>query len=126
MTVTGPRREFPRRIKFEILKRATNAAGQIVCEGCGLVLGAKRFDFDHTLPEGLVVDKAAELTAADGKLLGKKCCHDPKTAIDVGRIAKADRQTEMFRGIGKRSSKPMPGTKASGIKRHMDGRVTWR
>jgi hypothetical protein len=87
------RREFSRAVKFEILRRAT-VDGRIQCEGCGLVLKARGFEFDHTIPEALVVDKTKPLTADDGKLLGP-CCHrgaDGKTKADIGQIAKAKRQ----------------------------------
>lgn len=88
------RREFPGRIKAEIVKRAMNDRGFPVCEGCGAVLKPKAYEIDHTIPEALVVDKTKPLTAADGKLLGP-CCHrgeDGKTNADVARIAKAKRQ----------------------------------
>lgn len=88
------RREFPRRIRAEIILRATNDAGVVCCECCGLVLGKKPYEVDHTLPEALVMDKSRKLTAADGKLLGKACCHTPKTGDDIRRIRKADRQRD--------------------------------
>lgn len=88
------RREFPRRVRAEIILRATNAAGLVCCEGCGLVLGKKPYEVDHTLPEALVMDKSRKLTAADGELLGKACCHTPKTGDDIRRIRKADRQRD--------------------------------
>lgn len=105
------RREFPNRIKAQIVLRATDERGRAVCEGCGLVLGKKPYEIDHTIPEALVVDKSRELTAADGKLLGKACCHAPKTKGDVARIAKAVRQSYRDKGIKGPSSfrKPPPG-----------------
>ncbi len=89
----SPRREFPDRIRLQILKRAMDADGRVRCEGCSGVLKAKVWEIDHTIAEALVVDKTKALTADDGKLLGP-CCHrgeDGKTAADVGRIAKAKR-----------------------------------
>jgi hypothetical protein len=100
------RREFPRRIRAEIVLRATSAEGLIVCEGCGLVLGKKPYQVDHTLPEALVMDKSRKLTAADGKLLGQECCHAPKTAEDIRRVRKADRQRD--RDTGAIARKPWP------------------
>lgn len=108
------RREFPRKIKAQIVARAMNADGRIVCEGCGFVLGKKLYHIDHTIPEGLLADKSRPLTADDGKLLGWDCCHKPKTAIDVGQIRKSDRQRDKI-GLGikkpSRFPKPPPGTK---------------
>ena len=88
------RREFPDRIKLAILKRAMDDDGRVRCEGCGGVLKAKQYEFDHRIAEALIVDKTKALTADDGQLLGP-CCHrgeDGKTAKDVGMIAKAKRQ----------------------------------
>lgn len=108
------RREFPNRIKVAILKRAMDTDGRVRCEGCGAVLKAKQYEFDHTIPEALVVDKSRELTADDGKLLGP-CCHrgeNGKTNADVARIAKAKRQ-ERKHLLRKPSTwrKPPPGFK---------------
>ena len=96
------RREFPKRIKAEIVHRAMNKDGRIVCEGCGLVLGAKLYEIDHVIAEALIADKSAALTAKDGQLLGMECCHRAeggKTAQDVTRIAKAVRQSNRHLGI---------------------------
>ncbi len=109
------RREFSRPVKFEILRRAT-IDGKITCEGCGLVLGAKRFDIDHTIPDALFLDKSRVLTAADGKLLGKDCCHAPKTAEDVRAIAKVKRVEGRHRGIDK----------AAGFRRPPGSRYDWK
>lgn len=86
-----------------------NASGQIACEGCGLVLGRKPYEIDHTIPEALVVDKTKPLTIEEGKLLGKACCHrGGKTAKDVGDIARAVRREAKHIGIKKRRGWPLP------------------
>ncbi len=102
------RREFSKPLRFEIIRRASNEKGQIVCEGCGLILGSKPHEIDHTIPEAMVADKTKPLTAADGRLLGLMCCHRPKTAVDVGNIAKVKRLELRRLGIKKRSSFPKP------------------
>jgi hypothetical protein len=82
------RREFSKRQKAEIVHRAMNAAGRIACEGCGFVLGHRPYEIDHTI--------------AEGKLLGKECCHrGGKTAKDVGDIARAVRREAKHNGIRK-------------------------
>ena len=54
-------------------------------------------------------------------------CHKVKTREDVGRICKADRQKARHLGISKtRKGKPLPGTKASGLRKRMDGTVERR
>ena len=81
------RTEFTKPIKAEMFRRAT-VDGTTYCEGCGLAL--KKWDFDHTIADALILDKKRKLTADDGKLLGT-CCHAPKTKQDVKKIAKAKR-----------------------------------
>jgi hypothetical protein len=124
------RREFSRRLVAAILLRATNDDGELCCEGCGIVLGFKPYEIDHILPEALVMDKSAPLTAADGQLLGVACCHRGganKTKTDIQRIRKADRQRDRHRGA-LRSRNPMRGSKAHPLqeKRLFNGKVEKR
>lgn len=91
------RREFTRNQREQIVCRAMNAAGEICCEKCGLVLGGKPHEIDHVIPEALrpEADKRQPLTIAEGQLLGRECCHrgpDGKTNADVKAIAKGKRQ----------------------------------
>lgn len=101
-----PRREFPDKVIGQIVHRALNGRGMPVCEKCGLVLGKKKYEIDHRIPEALIVDKTKPLTAADGWLLGKDCCHDPKTAIDKGVIAKAKRRERNSLGLPRKRGWP--------------------
>lgn len=108
------RREFTPTVYAQIVHRAINEDGQIVCEGCGLVLGKKPYHIDHTKPDGLEVDKSRRLTAEDGKLLGVACCHAPKTRQDVADIARAKRREAKSLGFEKSRStfrKPPAGTR---------------
>lgn len=98
-----PRREFTTDVYAQIVHRATNKQGHVVCEGCGLVLGKRRYHVDHTIADALVVQKR-KLTAADGKLLGVECCHAPKTAADVASIAEAKRREARDLGVKRASS----------------------
>ena len=96
------RREFSRAQKAQMLKRASDEKGRIFCEGCGLNITGKVVEFDHTIPEALIVDKTKPLTIDDGKALGRDCCHrapSGKTAQDVATIAKAKRQEAGHLGI---------------------------
>lgn len=89
------RREFSRAQKAQMLKRASDAKGIIHCEGCHLNITGKAVEFDHTIPEAMVIDKTKPLTIEDGKALGKYCCHRApggKTAQDLADIAKAKRR----------------------------------
>ncbi|MBG6211729.1 hypothetical protein IWQ49_006420 [Labrenzia sp. EL_126] len=121
------RREFTRNQKEQIIERSRRN-GQICCERCELVLGHKPFEIDHIIPEALrpEADKQKSLTIAEGQLLGKACCHrgeDGKTNKDVKQIAKGKRQYNGHNGIKKRKGRPLPGTRASGIRKRMDGSV---
>jgi hypothetical protein len=101
------RREFTKAQKAEMLRRASDPQSRIKCEGCGIDVTGKDIEFDHTIAEALILDKTRPLTADDGKLLGKGCCHrgpDGKTARDVAAIAEAKRR-EAARG-GFASSRP--------------------
>jgi hypothetical protein len=120
------RREFPRSVKAAIVKRAMDEKGRIRCEGCYGVV--RRFEIDHVIAEALVVDKTKPLTAKDGQLLGY-CCHrgeGGKTAHDVKAIAKSKRCGAKHYGYQTKTSRPIPGSKASGIRKRMNGTVEWR
>jgi hypothetical protein len=118
------RREFSNRVKAQIVLRAMNERGQIVCEGCGLVLGKRPYHVDHTVPDALSIDKSRPLTADDGKLLGVECCHKPKTVDDVRRIAKSVRQANAHLRI--RSPSRMAGNRNSKWKRKIGGGAVLR
>lgn len=101
-----PRREFTRRQRAEIILRAT-VDGILCCEGCGLVLGKKAFEIDHTCPEALA-DQSKPLTIEDGKLLGKACCHrNGKTQDDQRQIAKMKRQRDRNSGAMPKTRNPI-------------------
>lgn len=100
------RREFTRNDKAAMLRRATKG-NEVWCEGCGLNLTGKAFDYDHIIAENLIVDKTKKLTPEDGQLLGKACCHDPKTKIDTKIAAKAKRAEAKHHGFEKKSKNPI-------------------
>lgn len=112
------RRNFTRNQKEQIAERSKNAAGEICCEGCGLVLSGKPHEIDHIIPEGLrsEEDKKKPITIAEGQLLGKACCHrgkDGKTNKDVKQIAKAKRQNAKHLGI----TRPKQSIRSAGFPR---------
>lgn len=102
------RREFTPAVYAQIVLRATNADGLVQCEGCGLVLGKRPYHVDHTIADGLQVDKRRKLTAEEGRVLGAECCHPPKTKDDVAKIAKAKRREAKHLGIARPKQK-IPG-----------------
>lgn len=98
----GGRREFTRSQKVAMLKRAMDARGCIRCEGCGLNVSGKVVEFDHVIPEALILNKEQELSIEDGRVLGRDCCHrapGTKTARDLAAIAEAKRREARHLGI---------------------------
>lgn len=96
------RREFSRAQKVALIKRAMNGSGWIICEGCGLNITGKAIEFDHMIPEAMILDKSIALSLADGLVLGRDCCHrrpGGKTATDLADIAEAKRREAKHLGI---------------------------
>lgn len=77
------RLEFPRKIKA-----AAFARSQGKCEACGMPFKAGA-EYDHVLPAAL----GGEPTLANCRAICTDC-HKAKTADDVNRIRKADRQRD--------------------------------
>ena len=125
------RREFGARIKAAALKRCMDSNGVPRCEGikhevgpvhCNIILRAGDTFYDHDTPDGL----GGEPTLENCKVL---CgvCHDIKThEHDNPRMTKADNQRKAHFGIKARKGRPLPGTKASGVKKKFDGSVERR
>lgn len=90
-----PRIEFSRKVRRRIIERA-----QGKCEKCGAVLKPGAGEIDHILAAEL----GGEATPANGRLLCK-VCHLAKTADDVRRIRKADRQRDKHIGAMKPSAR---------------------
>lgn len=113
------RREFPARVRALAAKRSN---GFCEGEGCGVELRVGGYHYDHDVPDGL----GGEPTLENCRVLCRPC-HDEKTRReDVPRIAKADAQrNHIVLGI-KRQSRPIAGSRASGLKKKFDGTVERR
>jgi len=85
------RLEFNRKTRAAIIARA---AGK--CEACEAVLKPGEGEVDHILPDAL----GGKPEAANGRLICR-VCHKAKTATDIGRIRKADRQGDKASGAVK-------------------------
>lgn len=81
------RLEFPAKVRDAAAKRADGK-----CEICGLPFKG-RPQFDHVLPAAL----GGEPTLANCRAICVEC-HKAKTADDIGRIRKADRQRKAANG----------------------------
>ena len=110
------RLDFPRKVRAAALKRAMGADEKIRCEDCGGV--CKRVEFDHVLPDALGGKPTLENCKAICEV-----CHRKKTKDDIGRIRKADRQRDKDTGAFKKTSRPLPGSRASGIRKRLNGTV---
>lgn len=110
------RREFSKAVRAAAFDRANGH-----CERCSAFLYAGKFVFDHILPDYL----GGEPTLDNCKV---QCvtCDKPKTAADQTRIAKTKRQHLNHIGAKARKGRPMPGSRASGLSKRMDGTVVRR
>lgn len=121
------RKEIPKSVKLEVFQRA-GGPENVTCEGCGLRLGGKRFDYDHTVPEvfqTLQKHERPPITAEDVKLLGYDCCHKTKSAGEH-RANCHGKRIQAKAAKATKTSKPMPGSRASRWKKRMDGTVERR
>lgn len=111
-----PRREFPKPVKRDAFLRANGA-----CEACGLKLQTGRIHYDHIIADALGGEPTLENCACICT-----ACHAVKTRTqDVPTIAKSNRIRDAHRGIT-RTKRPMPGSRASGWKRKLNGTVERR
>lgn len=109
------RREFPKSVKLAAWDRANGH-----CEECGVKIRAGLGPhYDHVIPDAVggepVLENCAVLC---------RTCHGVKTArADIPAIAKTKRVRDKSLGVRDKRSRPMPGTRASGMRKRMDGTV---
>lgn len=101
------RQEFPKRVRVAAFERC---GGQ--CENCrGRIL--RRLQYDHIVPDAV----GGLPTLANCAVLCEPC-HTKKTAtVDAPAIAKTTRILAKRAGADRPTSRPLPGTKASGWKK---------
>lgn len=110
------RLEFTRKTKAQGFERAGGK-----CEICGVRLTTGKFRYDHKLPCALGGDNSLE-----NLVVQCVSCDTPKTADDIRRIRKADRQHAAHIGAKAPSRNPLPGGRNSPWKRKMNGEVVKR
>ena len=129
------RHEFSRQTKRDALARAgAGKPGEALCEAVGEVYGlepgrrcnvplARGVEFDHyPLPAG---DRDSD--GLDNCVACCPTCHRWKTShYDVPVLAKGKRVSDGYLGIKRQAGRPIPGSKASGIRKKMDGTVERR
>jgi 5-methylcytosine-specific restriction endonuclease McrA len=82
------RRDFPRKVKASAIARANGH-----CERCRAALKPGEAEVDHILPDIL----GGEPILANAQVLCR-ICHAEKTATDIRRTRKADRQRDKASG----------------------------
>lgn len=111
------RTEFPLSVRKAAWARC---AGR--CEGCGGEFSAANPpEYDHVIEDAL----GGEPTLENCAVLGKRCCHDPKSRERAAPVAKAARIERKRAGITPKKA-ILPGSRASGWKRRIDGTVVRR
>lgn len=121
MNLRGEKRtEFPLSVRKLAFKRCC-IAGIPHCENCKGELRGGNIIYEHVTPDGL----GGEPTLENCKVHCKNCADEKTTKEDNPRMAKADRQLKKSFGLT-RKKKAIPGSKASGWKRKMDGTVVRR
>lgn len=117
------RREFSSDTKREAYERAMRGGEVAICEcylvpslrrpqGCGLVLRSGHFNYEHIDQDAL----GGGNDLSNCAVLSRNCWREKTDTVDLPLIAKNNRQRDRDRGIAPRVWRPMPGTKASGIK----------
>lgn len=84
------RREFSRKVRRQAIERAN---GHCENKSCGAALKPGEAEVDHVLP----CELGGEPTLANAQTLCR-VCHRAKTAQDVRRIRKSDRQRDKHTG----------------------------
>jgi len=103
---------FPPRVRVRVFERAGGK-----CEVCSRKLGpADKWQVDHII---------ALINGGANRESNARCicdwCHKAKTRQDVAAKSKTARVRAHHLGIKPKTSRPIPGSKASGIKRRFDG-----
>lgn len=109
-------------IPLRVKERVARASGDL-CVKCDRKVGEKlRPEFDHVTP--LIL--GGQNRESNIQLLCHEC-HGAKTKLDVKLKAKVARvRTKLSLGIKTAKGRPMPGSRASGLRKRMDGTVERR
>jgi len=106
------RREFSTKVRVAAFQRCDGR-----CEKCGARLMPGKFAYDHILPDWL----GGEPTLENAQVLCDPCHSEKTHGQDRPRINKTQRQHARHIEAKAPSRNPLPGSKASGWKRKMNG-----
>jgi 5-methylcytosine-specific restriction endonuclease McrA len=116
------RTEFPLSVRKLAFARCCKPDGIPKCENCGNPLRSGNVEYEHIVPAGLGGGPTLENC---GVWCRVPCSKQKTFGEDLPRMQKADRVLKASFGL-KPKKRPMPGSKASGIRRRMDGTVERR
>jgi len=100
------------------VKRAAFLRADGHCEYCGINLRCKPVNFDHFIS----CDQGGQPTLENCRLACVPCHKEVTRKDDMPLIAKGRRIRDRAMNV-KQSRHPMPGSKASGIRKRMNGTV---
>lgn len=104
----------PDRVRLRVLDRYNKT-----CAGCGMPLIGQPWTCDHIV----ALINAGENRERNLQPLGDKCCNKKKNADDVAQKS-ATYQTRRAHYLKRKpKGRPMPGTRASGLRKRMSGVV---
>lgn len=110
--MTPRRREFPSSVKRTAYERCKDAAGTPRCESCTAPLRPGHFRYDHDKADAL----GGAPTIENCKVICDSCDHAKTYTRDIPTIARVKRKQEFHIGARTPAYRPMPGSRASGIK----------
>lgn len=119
------RKEFPQKVRkaaFARCCRNGTMPGIPQCEHCGNVLRSGNIEYEHLQADGLSGEPVLENC---GVWCAVPCSSRKTFTQDNPRMAKADRVLKKAYGL-QAKGRPMPGSKASGFKKLMNGTVERR
>ena len=103
--------------------RAVRKRANGICEGCGMPLGPSNPGECHHVKAKW---KGGDNSLGNARFLGKRCCHMAISNEEARIRAAADRQSRVVAGGKKSKYPPMAGTRRSGWRKRMDGRIERR
>jgi 5-methylcytosine-specific restriction protein A len=109
-------------VRKAAFRRCCQKDGKPRCENCGNILVSGNITYEHLDPDGL----GGEPTLENCGVWCTRPCSKGKDKIDNPRMAKADAVLKSTYGLRAKSSRPMPGSKASGLRKRMNGTVERR
>lgn len=107
------RAEFSKPIKVARFKLCGG-----LCENCGAKLFPGNIEYHHEEEDTF----GGPATVENCRVLCR-ACHSAVTRKRAPIIAKSNRVRNKHAGIKRTPSRPLPGTRASGLRKRMDGRV---